>query len=175
MVNAHIGLILHERGDSSEELLFRFAFALRAKGVDAGGLVQRSSTATNGKPEMDLIDLRTGREFRISQNLGAGSTACCLDPSGLAEASQVLRREIAAGVDLLVVNKFAGAECDGGGLAMETFEAIAAGIPVLTSLATRYRERWDVLTEAAGTLLEPNEDALWRWWAEVSQEQKVAP
>jgi len=164
MVNERIGLILHERGDKSEELLLNFAFALRAEGVDIGGLVQRSSIAANGKPEMDVIDVRTGAEFRISQNLGTGSSACCLDPAGLAEASQVLRREIAAGVELLVVNKFSGAECEGGGVAAETFEAIAQGIPVLTTLATRYRERWDALTESAGTLLEPDLDALRHWW-----------
>ena len=168
MVNAQIGLILHERGDSSEDLLADFAFALRAAGVDVGGLVQRSSVAENGKAVMDLIDIRTGETFRISQNLGAGSSACCLDPAGLAEASQVLRREIETGVALLVVNKFSSAECDGEGVAAETFEAIVRDIPVLTTLATRYLDRWTELTEGAGTLLDPNAAALWRWWEGVA-------
>ena len=169
MVDDRIGLILHERGDGTEELLMQFAFDLLDKGVNVGGLVQRSVRGPTGKNIMDLIDIRTKDEFRISQDLGAGSDACSLDPAGLAEASQVLRREIESGVALLVVNKFSGAECSGEGLAAETFEAIAQGIPVITSLAVRYQDDWNLLTESAGTLLQPNLAALWSWWTGLTQ------
>ena len=163
-VNDRIGLILHDRDDRSEELLTAFAFALQDSGVNIGGLVQRSVRGNNGKNVMDLIDIRTRHEFRISQNLGVGSDACALDPAGLAEASQVLRREIAAGVDLLVINKFSGAEFTGCGLEAETFEAIGRDIPILTSLARRYQEHWVDLTENAGTVIYPSLPALHLWW-----------
>ena len=167
MTNELIGVILHEPRDGSEELLERFAFALRAKGVDVGGLVQRNKKRPNGKADLDLIDVRTEAAYPISQDLGAGSSACCLDPRGLAEASGVLRREIDAGVALLVVNKFSTSECEGDGVVAEIFEAITRGIPVLTSLSIRHLEEWNKLTDGAGTLLDPKEDVLWCWWEDV--------
>ncbi len=161
---APIGVILHDRGGESEELLARFARALRAEGQDVGGLVQTSCHYPNGRKKMTLVDLRTGEAFVISQNLGVGSDACCLDPAGLADASRVLRREIAAAVSLLVINKFAGKECEGEGLAPELFEAVTAGIPVLTTLAFRHKDKWDALTGGAGVMLDSTEQALWDWW-----------
>lgn len=166
MVKRKIGVIVHQPGDNSEELLARFAATLRQRGVNVGGLVQRTQAVANGKPTMILVDLRTGAEFRISQNLGAGSTSCCLDPAGFADASMVLVREIAAGADLLVINKFAGTEAEGRGFAPELFEAIASGIPVLITVAERYRPRWDALTDRAGTPLLAVEKELWRWWSD---------
>ena len=167
MVGTPIGLILHERGDPAEDMLAEFAFGLRAQGIDAGGLVQRSTAGTGRKSIMHLIDLRTGDEYRISQDLGPGSGACALDPTGLAAASHVLRREIAANVPLLVVNKFSGAEAEGGGLLTETFEAITHGIPLLTCLSLRYRDHWNALTDHAGTEIPPNPNAIAAWWASL--------
>jgi molybdopterin-guanine dinucleotide biosynthesis adapter protein len=163
-----VGVILNEAGAATEPLLADFAAGLRVRGVDVGGLIQRSRVGDAGKPVMDLVDIRTGEEFRISQDLGSASAGCNLDTSGLADASRVLRREIAAGAQLLIINKFAGQECDGGGLAPEMFDAISRGIPVLTSLAPRNRPRWDVLTGNAGQMLAPRAEALWQWWRGVA-------
>ncbi len=159
-----LGVILHEQRELRERLLARFAATLRDDGVDVGGLVQRTSQDANGRPRMELKDLRSGRIYLISENLGAGSTACCLSAPALAEASQVLRREMERPPELLVVSKFAGLEAEGRGLAPEMFEAVTRGIPVLTTLAWRHKPRWDALTGRAGTMLPAEEEALWRWW-----------
>jgi hypothetical protein len=178
-LNDRIGLILHDRDDRSEELLTNFAFTLHESGVNIGGLVQRSVQIDNGKSVMDLIDIRTRHEFRISQNLGEGSNACTLDLAGLAEASQVLRREIDTGVDLLVINKFSGAEFTGSGLEAETFDAISRNIPILTSLARRYRAHWIELTDNAGTVISPTLADLHQWWNRLvsakSDVQRIEP
>jgi uncharacterized protein len=166
---ASVGVIVHDRGGSTEELLAAFAQSLRARGWNVGGLVQYSSKEANGKGRKDLLDLRTGTVYRISQNLGRFSDACCLDPSGLADASQVLRRDIEAGVDLLVANKFSGSESEGDGLAAEMFGCISHGIPLLTTLALRYKPQWDDLTGGIGEMLEADEQALWRWWQKVKR------
>jgi uncharacterized protein len=165
-----IGVILHEKGDGSEKILADFAFALRQAGVDVGGLVQHSTFQPDGRRRVDLIDVRTRETFCISQDLGPDSRACILDLAGLADASQVLRREIEAGVVLLIVNQFAKMESEGRGLAPEAFEAVGRGIPVLTSLSTRYRAQWDALSEGAGQMLEPTPEALWAWWKSVARD-----
>ncbi len=172
MVNddmAPIGVVLHDKGGHSEELLAEFAGKLRAEGHDVGGLVQTSGRYSNGRKKMSLIDVRTGTVFEISQNLGLGSDACCLDPIGLSDASAVLRREIAAGVALLFVNKFSGKESEGEGLAPEMFEAVSSGIPVLTTLALKNKPHWDALTGGAGEMLDTTETALMAWWEGLSR------
>lgn len=164
-----IGIMCHEKGDGAERVLATFALGLRAAGRDAGGLVQRSLRDAEGRRAgVELIDIRTGDAFRISQELGAGSTACSLDTQGLAEASMVLRREIEAGVALLVVNQFGETESAGGGLVAETFEAISRGIPLLTSVATCHLAAWEAMTEGAGEKLAPTPEALQRWWKSVA-------
>lgn len=164
-----IGVVLHERGGDTEALLAAFARSLRGQGVDVGGLVQTVGRWPNGRDRMDLVDLREGTVFVISQDLGPGSESCRLDPVGLAAASAVLRREIAAGVALLVVNKFAGSEAEGGGLAPEMFDAVARGIPLLTTLSTRHKPQWDRLSGGAGRMLAPTSEALRGWWTAIAE------
>lgn len=164
-----IGVLLHEKGDDGSTILASFALGLRAGGANIGGLVQRTAHSEAGKRAVMLIDLRTGASFRISQDLGPLSTACSLDPQGLAEASAVLRREMAAGVDLLVVNQFGEMEAAGGGLVAETFEAASRGIPLLTSLATCHRAAWEAATEGAGEMLDSSPEALKAWWERLDR------
>jgi len=166
-VDTPIGVVLHESLAYVDDLLADFARALRAEGENVGGLVQKNRAKETGKAEMSVVDLRTDRVFRISQNLGPSSSSCCLDLTGMAEASQVLRREIGDGVALLVVNKFASAESEGGGFLAETFEAVSQGIPVLTSVSFRFKAGWDQLTGGAGEMLTPDRAALFRWWDRV--------
>jgi hypothetical protein len=162
-----IGVILHAGDPGIADLLAAFAARLRAEGIDVGGLVQRRVDGGGGRPRIEQIDVRTGQAFPITQDLGAGSQSCAIDTGGLAAASAVLRRETEARVALLVVNKFSEQEAEGRGLAPEMFDAVAEGIPVLTTLAKRYWPQWERLTGGAGTMLEPDEAALRRWWAEV--------
>ena len=164
---APIGVILHSGRSGSEALLERFATALRDQGVAVGGLIQRSEPLPNGHSRMELVDIVGGQRYLISQDLGPGSSSCCLDPRGLAEASEVLRREIARNPALMIVNKFAGSESEGKGLLMDMFDAVAHGIPVLTCVSQRYKAQWDLLTGGAGTMLAPEDASLWAWWSSI--------
>ncbi len=160
------GAVIHGPGSLAvDELLDRFAAELRRRGFRVGGVVQRNYGAGDDCADrMELVDVATGKAFNISQNLGRESQSCRVDPSGVADASQALRRAIEERADLLVVNKFAGLEAHGKGLADELLSAIAEGIPVLTSVGSRYLNEWQGFTGGFTTLLSPDEDALWRWW-----------
>ncbi len=159
-----IGVVTYETRGGTDALMGDFAARLKSDGADVGGLLQHGRMDENGHWRMVLTDLRTGRLHPISQDLGAGSATCSLDTSALVEASQVLRREIAARPDLLIVNKFAGLEAEGRGLVAELFAAIEAEIPILTTLAVRHRPAWDRIMGGAGDMLDPTEAALWDWW-----------
>ncbi len=160
-----IGAILYSPDHAPEALLETFALALRERGFSIGGLIQKTQPGEDGcKCRMDLIELDTGRQVALSQDLGSGSSSCALDPSALTEASGALRRAVALPVDLLFVNKFSKSEKSGGGLAAEMLAAMAAGVSVLTAVPAALVEDWTAFTGGRGQLLMPTPETLWRWW-----------
>lgn len=161
------GIVVHDRGDRAEELLAAFVAGLDGRPLRVGGMYQVTEPTADGTSVMSVVDIATGRRLRISQNLGKGSSSCCLDPSALAEAAMILRRAIDARVDLLVANKFAGSEIEGGGIAAEVFAALSDGIPVLTLVAERYLDGWRALSGGIGEELPPTLEALEAWLADA--------
>lgn len=159
------GAVLHGPGSAAVDgLLDRFAAELRRRGFRIGGVVQRNEPAQTGCSQMVLVDVATGDRFNISQNLGRESQSCRVDPAGVAAASQAVRRGVEQRVDLLIVNKFAGLEANGGGLVQEMLAGLAEGIPVLTSVGGRYLAEWFAVTGGVTDPLVPTWGALWRWW-----------
>lgn len=151
-----IGAVVYPPDRQPETLLTGFAAELKGRGFRLGGLV--------GSTAMEVVELDTGRHHALGQSLGSGSQACTLDLSAMAEASQALRRGIAARVDLLLVNKFSKTEKTGKGFAPEMLAAMSEGVPLLTAVPGAYVEDWIAFTGARGDLLMPAETALWRWW-----------
>ncbi|HYG85083.1 MAG TPA: DUF2478 domain-containing protein [Azospirillum sp.] len=160
------GAVIHGPGSEHiDSLLDRFATELKRRGFRVGGVVQRNyGSRDDCSDQMEMVDVATGRAFGISQNLGRESRACRVDPSGVADASQAIRRAIAERADLIVVNKFAGLEAHGEGLSDEMLTAISEGIPVLTSVGSRFINEWQSFAGGYADLLSPDIDSLWRWW-----------
>lgn len=161
------GAVIHGPGSAGvDALLDRFAAELIRRGFRVGGLVQRNHGAIDDAcaEVMELVDVATGHAFDITQRLGRESQSCRVDPTGVADASQTLRRAVAERVDLLVVNKYAGLEAQGDGLADELLSGIAEGIPLLTSVGSRYLNEWQAATGGCSDWLAPSMEALWRWW-----------
>ena len=160
------GAVIHGPGSYGvDTLLDGFSAELKRRGFRIGGLVQRNHGPGDDCAErMELVDIATGHAYDITQKLGRESQSCRVDPTGVAEASQAIRNAVSSGVDLLVVNKFAGLESHGDGLSDEMLAAIAEGIPVLTSVGSRYLNEWQTATGGFCDLLSPVADALWHWW-----------
>ena len=160
------GALVHGPGSAATDaLLESFALDLKARGFRVGGVIQRNEAPREGCAElMTLVDLGGGRVYDITQKLGPGSQSCRVDPTGVAEASEAVRRGVAERVELLVVNKFGGLEAGGGGLVQELLAAMAEGVPVLTSVGSRYTDDWLTATGGHTDLLAPSMAALWRWW-----------
>jgi nucleoside-triphosphatase THEP1 len=154
--------------------LAAFAAGLQSADVRVGGLLQRSSTESNGRPRMELVDIASGETILISQNLGANSSACCVDPTGVATASTLLARAIAARPELLIINKFSGLEAKGEGLRAEFLEALASGLPVLAGLPERHRDAFLQMAGGAAEFLDANQADLARWWHGVLRARVVS-
>lgn len=170
-----LAAIVHgdETVDDADVLLADFCHALQRAGWMVGGVVQlRKPRAAGGKKSMHLVDLRTGDEFPISQDLGPESRSCCIDPAGVATASRVLRQALADRVDLVAVNRFGALEATGGGFAGELLSLLSEAIPVLTIVAQKNLAAWLDFTGGMATQLPPTMAAMDAWFAQLGLEQK---
>jgi nucleoside-triphosphatase THEP1 len=163
-----VAAVSHLRGQGVNDLVAEFARTLMERGVRVRGLIQRRAPEQRGcAGDLFLVDLSTGQDFRISQNLGSESESCNVDSAAIAEASAVLRRAMAERIDLLIINKFGKLESEeGGGLTHEMVSAVAAGIPVLTTVREDRLDRWSELMGDFSVLLRPEwaeMEAWWRW------------
>lgn len=169
------GAVVYGDGLNVNAMLEYFAQEQTALGYRVLGLVQRR--ASDDRPcagDVILYDLSGEESFVISQRLGEGSSCCSVDPSGVAEASVVLRRALDPPPDLLVVNKFGKLEADGGGFIDEIMIAAVSGVPVLTSVHERHLNQWLDFTGEFGARLLPQASSISSWWRMVRADV-VAP
>jgi hypothetical protein len=125
-----------------QSLLTDIAGKLKKRGLRVVGLVENASSGPNQCKSMELRSLDDGRVFSISQNLGPGSQACNLHSEGLALACAAVEQSIARGTDVVVLSKFGKQEAQGGGLIDAFGAAIAAGVPIVTSVSPALMDEW---------------------------------
>ncbi|MGE4281553.1 MAG: DUF2478 domain-containing protein [Magnetospirillum sp.] len=145
-------------GEGASQALEAFVAELAAQGVQVRGLIQRHH------PDMHLVDVESGQTYAITQDLGAESESCRLDPSGIAEASVVLRRALAERAALVVVNRFGKLEAAGGGLSAEMLALMAECVPMLTTVGADQLEAWATFTGGAGLVLPADQQSIRQWW-----------
>lgn len=150
-------------GDANA-LIADFATRQLAAGRRVRGLVQELRQCDDGC-QVVLIDLDRGDRYRITQDLGPGSTSCGLDPALIAEACGVMRRIAVEGAELAIFNRFGGLEADGGGFAPEMLALMSEGVPVLTIVPVGQLARWREFTGGLGRELPVDPAALDAWFA----------
>lgn len=157
--------------DEIDTLLADVAGTLRAEGWRVSGALQLRGKVRSACrcSDMDLRLLSDGRLFRISQPLGNGARGCRLDPGGLAACSAALEQEIAAGCDLLILNRFGKGESEGRGFRDLIGMAIAADIPVLTAVRETYAAEWRVFGRGVSIDLPPDRSAILAWFHDLPQ------
>ena len=149
-----------ERGQA-DVVLAEVAARLRAEGAALAGVVQLNDEFDAARPcHMDLHILTGTQVVRISQNLGALSKGCRLDPAGLEQAVGVVARALEAGPELLIVNKFGKQEADGRGFRPLIGQALAAGIPVLTAVNAGNRAAFESFADGLGVALACSHEAV---------------
>ncbi len=163
-----IAAIVHADRRAADVLVGEFATALIRAGHAVHGLIQWRPH--DGKPGTVLIDLKSGEQHRLFQELGAGSASCSVDTSSLATASLALRRALAAHADLTIANRFGPLEAEGGGLAAEMLAVMAEGIPFLTIVAAEYLPAWRHFTGGMSIELPADRAALEAWFANLTKD-----
>ncbi|MDI9855566.1 DUF2478 domain-containing protein [Comamonas sp. 17RB] len=158
-----------------EALLEATARSLQQRGWRVGGLVHRMDQYPNGNKRMQLLDLRSAQQFELTQDLGAASQACSLNPQALAQASRVLRQCLADAVDLVVINRFGQVEAAGRGFANEFAAFVDAGIPVLTAVAARHTVDWQRFTGGMHASLPADAAQLLEWCLQQLPQAPATP
>jgi nucleoside-triphosphatase THEP1 len=163
-----LAAVQYEREFDINSTLRSVVTKLREKGVDVGGVLQEAEILANeDQARLYIVDIRTGKSTRITQDRGNESRGCKLDYRGLAEIAHCITDAIEVGVNLIVINKFGRAESEGGGLLSCIADAVNAGIPVLTTVREPYVEAWSSFHGGLATKLAGSESAILKW-CEVS-------
>lgn len=159
-----VAAVVYGPGSRIEEFFARLAARLQAEGVRVSGLLQHSlRTREEDRCTFEMEDLGQGVRYRISQDLGAGSDACSIDPTAVASASAVLRRSILDAPDVVMVNKFGALEAAGEGLREEMNAIVAAGLPMLTTVNAEQLEDWRAYVGTHTAELPMDLDAVMAW------------
>ena len=122
---------------AADLLLAAVARRARELGLRLVGALQRD-VARDDRRKCDkvLTDLSSGREIRISEDRGNFSVGCRLDRGAMTEASAWVERAVRTHApDLMILNKFARAEEEGGGMRDAIAAALENGVPVLLGVA----------------------------------------
>jgi hypothetical protein len=150
--------------DMLRHLVGRWKQTARIAGVieEDHGLGERTCSAGR------LSSIGDGRSYPIFQDLGPGVEACHLDGAGAVSASEAVRRDIAAGCDLVVLSKFGKLEAGGGGLAPAFTAAMQAGVPILTSVSPEFESAWARFAAPGFVVLPPQPDRIEAWWDAIA-------
>ena len=160
-----LGFVCAPDRGQGDRLLAEVAKALIQAGCVLGGVVQvNTQFAPDRACLMDLRLLTDGSVIRISQSLGAGSSGCRLDASGLEEAVG----RVGAGLqqtkpDLLILNKFGKQEAEGRGFRPVIAQALSAGVPVLTAVSARNRPQFEAFCDGIATELPADAAVILGW------------
>jgi hypothetical protein len=107
---------------------------------------------------------RRGHDIRFFHDLGPGVAMCHLDGVGAVAAAAAMQSDIAAGCDLVLLNKFGKLEIAGEGLVSAFRAAITAGLPLLTSVSPAHDDAWRRFVDREFAVLpaDPAAIDLWR-------------
>jgi hypothetical protein len=148
-----------------QEVLQGFARKLSRDGLRVAGVIEIADCKPSGGcKSLRVQDLTSGETFSISQDLGPGSTACNLDPSGLARACGKVEQAISRGADLVILSKFGKLEAARSGLSDAFRAAMFADIPVVTAVPAAVADEWERFAGPLSQFVDAKAEALEAWW-----------
>lgn len=150
-----VAALVYGQEDDPDVLLRTFARRLIEEGFDVLGVVQRRSGIDVGSPSPVKFVLLPDEESRED---GVDS-AIRLEDVAARLASALRRRP-----DLLVLNRYGSMEVAGAGLLDVLSVAIELEIPVVIAVPEALFGKWLNLANGLAVRLQPNLDALNRWW-----------
>ena len=136
----------------------------RALGLSVAGVLQHQVVEDAGQRcDVLLEDLTSGHHTALFEDRGAGASGCRLDQAALAEATARVEGSLEQAPDVVVLNKFGKAECEGGGLRDLIAGAIDRGIPVVIGVPRHRLDAWRNFVGEFAIELSDDAGELERW------------
>lgn len=142
----------------------------------AGVVEERETAARQGRTCRAglLRNITDDVLYPMFQALAPGEAGCDLRGFKVTVACEAVRRDIAAGCDLVVLSKFGKLESAGEGLIGAFADAVEAGIPVLTLIPPAYEQAWSDRIGAAMVRIPAEIEAVRDWLAAVGVPRPAA-
>lgn len=163
------------RGET-DQILSSIAAELQAEGVALCGIVKdqsHDSAFANGC-DMKVRVLPAGPIIQITQNLGAGSDACRLDPGAIATAVSTVESQSLAEADLFILNKFGPEEAAGRGFVSVIAAALEHDIPVLVGVGKASLDAFNTFAGGMAEALPADPDKIHHWYQASADATKIA-
>jgi hypothetical protein len=117
---------------------------------------------------LSAVLLHNDEKLLLAQDFDPAASGCRLDLHRLQAAGARVSEALAAGADLLIVNRFGKRERDGGGLVFVIERALRAGIPVVIAVSSERIADWIKFAGVARVKIACERQALDAWWREVA-------
>lgn len=152
---------------TDRQALFKFVERLKSQGVNVGGVLQEALFDSDGEIcGLDAIDVSSDQRLPISRP-AANPGDCGLDVSALTQSTEIIRRDIDNGCDLIVIEKFGEMEQSGKGMIDEIMQTIMAGIPLLIAVSESALPVWQERSGELGSVLPFELEAFDAWWRQL--------
>lgn len=164
-----IAIVQGAESAAVQQLLRDFVSRRQASLRIAGVIEEVSDLSGRACGAGRLLNIVDGSGHMLFQELGKGSDACSLDPTGVVLAGEAARRDILAGCDLAVLSKFGKLEAENGSGLMGAFvAAMEVNAPILTSVSPRFASAWKAFAAPLFVTLPANAGAIDEWWEAIS-------
>jgi nucleoside-triphosphatase THEP1 len=148
-----------------DAVLRDFASELSARGFRAVGMVQAGQCADSS---LSAVLIHNGETLLLAQDFDPSAKGCRLDIGRLESAGARVATAMAAGADLLIVNRFGKRERDGKGLSYLIERALKSDIPVVIAVSGQSFAEWIKFAGGMSVKLACDRDALDAWWQDVA-------
>ena len=166
-----LAALVYDDGEDPDAVLRDFAAKLNAHGVRAVGMVQAGQCADSS---LSAVLVHNGEKILLAQDFDPSASGCRLDLARLQNAGERVAEALAAGADLLIVNRFGKRERDGKGLAYLIERALYADIAVVIAVSSQHFEDWIKFAGGMSVKLHCDRSALEAWWDRVSAADSCA-
>lgn len=155
--------------------MFRGLVARWRPMVRVAGVIEESHDLPDRKCRAGYLrSIGSGALYPIFQDLGPGMQICTLEARGALSATEAVTTDIAEGCDLVVLSKFGKLEASRQGLIVAFTTAIAAGVPILTSVSPAFAPAWTTFATSLFVSLPADPHRIEAWWRTVRDGRRAA-
>jgi len=164
-----IACICSSNRGETDQILSDIAADLAQSGNTLAGIVKEQTYASQHENgcDMKVRVLPDGPVIKITQNLGAGSDACRLDPGAIAEAVARVEGASMAEADLFILNKFGPEETAGRGFVSAIGGAVEHSVPVLVGVGLSNQDAFAEFTGGTAEALPADRFTILAWCREA--------